>query len=344
MYNVRIEDLPPPKKNESVKEYAIRLGVNPKRFSNAEKTKQMIKHQKDIGKNIKDLIFDTLYENNRFLSSEEILDKINNRIRQNKPKREFKKNYGVDLDNIKDIKIDEEIKIRVVQKWIKELTNEGLVVGSRKTGYSISNILNPKIKIHSEDFGSAILASTMKYIHPHHDTLEENIQRLVESFGLYVLYCFMEGARPYIYKNDERQQPIVEPNDDKKDQLTLSWIENVIDPKEMFDYFMTLLRYQLSNEEIKSRTKTADKILKKSSELYKNDYSMHNLFALKHKHTFASLGYKIKENDDKLPRYEIDDDKITILIRILERKHSILLNYIKYGYDVFNIPSKNSKE
>lgn len=346
--------LPPPKKNESFKQYFSRLGVD---WSKKEQTKGMIEYQKNQSQNIKDLVFDVIFEMNKPVKSKDILHIINNKIKQNnnKIKQEIEQEIknkieSGDIDSheksrqmyfnklFEERKINE-IGIRVIQKKLIELINQGIVVKIPESDYySLSNLLNPEIKIHSKEFGLGLLWSILKRIRPQHDLLEENIQRLVECFGVYILYCFIEATRPFRYDDDNNKKEKKLPSrsletaivSEEKDKLTLSMLENIIDIKEMFNYFLTLIKFQLDDNQIKK--------IQKNRKI--NDIHEPNLIFFKQNAPEFFFPDLVNKDDKKSPRYEINEETIINLTKILEDKFPTSIKYLKHADKIFNMPNK----
>jgi hypothetical protein len=338
---LRFEDLPPPIKNESISNYCFRVfGVD---VTKNDHTKRMVNYQKKQDENNRKMVINTLKEMTKPVTSNEILNFINKNIRQN-VEQEIKNKTEVGDITISNKKPEKEyfnelykkkkIDIKTVQRHLKTLIEQGVVVKIPKSDYySLLNMLNLDIKFDPNGFGHGILRTTMQYIHPHHHILEENIQRLVESFGVYLLYCFIEGSRPYIYK-DNNKKPSIILDIDKKDQLTLSWIENAIDSKEMFGYFLTLMRDQLNDNQIKTKYENN----KHSFECNKEDeYLINNLHAFRfwNPEYFHPDSELIKKRQS--PKYELDINKIDIVRQILKDKYGSIISNLENAFDKFDM-------
>lgn len=333
--SLRLKDLPPPIKNESIKDYCFRVfGVDVNKNNH---TKRMVDYQKKQDANNRNKVINAFKEMTKPVTSNEILNFINNKIQQ-EVEQEIKNkieagditlsNKKPEKEYFKELYKKKKIDIKTVQRHLKILIDQGVVVKIPKTNYySLLNMLNLNIKFDPKGFGQGILRTAMQYIHPYHHTLEENIQRLVESFGIYLLYCFIEGARPYIYK-DSNKKPSIILDLDKKDQLTLSWIENAIDQKEMFGYFLTLMRDQLNDKNIKKSNRRNDKI--------DDDYLIQNLHAFRHWNP-EYFHKDIESVKRQFPKYELDINKIETLRQILKDKYGPIIANLENAFDKFDM-------
>src|SRR6476660_7061747 len=72
--------------------------------------------------------------------------------------------------------------------------------------------------------------------------LEKNLDELVKIFGIYVVFCFIEAARP-TSSNDSSTTTNLE-----KDRLADSWIKNVFTLWNMYNSFIAAITYQLDDK------------------------------------------------------------------------------------------------
>ena len=78
-------------------------------------------------------------------------------------------------------------------------------------------------------------------------TFEHNIKQLVESFGFYMLLCFIHGARPIDNESLSGKN---------KDEIITNWLNKVINPQNTFEYFLAAINNQVYDEmKIKSDRK-----------------------------------------------------------------------------------------
>jgi hypothetical protein len=126
----------------------------------------------------------------------------------------------------------ETMSLTAVKTNLKDLCGLGLVINLNGR-YSIHDKMRSDIRYFASQFGSEALAYTMSMHFPTIATLEQNLDELIEIFGSYVLYSFIEAGRPVI---DEHMT-----NADK-DKLSSGWIQNVFAPLDMYDYFLTVFK------------------------------------------------------------------------------------------------------
>lgn len=80
-------------------------------------------------------------------------------------------------------------------------------------------------------------------------TIQQNIAQLVNLFGVYILFCFMETARP-LNKSNEQQSM----GNYQKEQLVSSCLENIISIQGMYNYFLTTIEYLLPANNLDKNT------------------------------------------------------------------------------------------
>ena len=68
------------------------------------------------------------------------------------------------------------------------------------------------------------------------------------------LYCFAEASSLRPAEDEEDNNTI-----DNVDKRILSWLADVLDPHVMYAYFVSILKYQPTDEEVKSHRKTIGK-------------------------------------------------------------------------------------
>jgi hypothetical protein len=76
--------------------------------------------------------------------------------------------------------------------------------------------------------------------------LEENIDTLVEIFGFYTVYCFVEAARP-AKDNNVASNSITSSN---RNDLSLSWTNEVFDHEEMFYSFLGIINSLYNDDKV----------------------------------------------------------------------------------------------
>jgi len=149
------------------------------------------------------------------------------------------------------------IDVRTIQRRLRELKKEGVVGIDEKDGlYRLTEYARTNLKLFGTRFGSIALAEIMDLHYPGLNPLEFNVEELIKIFGVYILYCLTEGARPVahtgVHDNVNRRgryslnKPIVDIL--ARDRLALNWIKDVISSRHMFDYFLAALKYYEDNK------------------------------------------------------------------------------------------------
>lgn len=142
------------------------------------------------------------------------------------------------------------VSLRQIQRILPQLKKEGILGKSLKSHeYFILDKHKESIRYFADTFGESILRSIMDAAHyePGAHSMEYNLEWLIENFGLYIVYCFVEATRP---------MPIY-PSRSSMDDLPYHWVKNVFNPDIMLQYFLAVVRsgpaepsYFLSNDEI----------------------------------------------------------------------------------------------
>jgi DNA-binding transcriptional regulator YhcF (GntR family) len=234
-----------------------------------------------------------------------------------------------------EIAKEEKISLRTVQRQLRKLEQEGFVVYEKKL-YSFSNMERPAVKMHANEFGTALLFSAMKRICPHYSRLEYNITRLVEIIGVYMIYCFLEASKASPTIN------LVEGK--KRDELTISWVKSMLDTTRMFYYFVTLAKTQLGDKEVREIRK---RVFKKKNGIYifsgdieEYTCSLANFMIRKVGRYFIDdLGKKNKRSINSI--LECDPEFIDKVKRILSERYEMVFQEMENAYNLFDITSKD---
>jgi hypothetical protein len=177
--------------------------------------------------------------------------------------------------------------------------------------------------------------------YPGLNSLESNIEELIRIFGLYMLYCLTEGARPVEHprfnENIKRygryslNKSIVE--NLAKDRLALTWIKDVISPRDMLEYFLAVLKYYEENKGYDMRNMIQRPIDDQKEGFFtisiRNSYGnfekpksastlMRERFFL-----ITSKGSDYVAKTNGKPLYELNPDTIKQITRILKEKYGM---------------------
>ena len=141
-----------------------------------------------------------------------------------------------------------DIGLRTIQRAVKGLNQLHIIHKSGKR-YSLgSNALN-EMRYFSEEFATPGVSSITWFPLK---TLEQSLEELILRYGAFIIFVFIEGARPIISNH---------PNDniDKK-KLFDSWLQNALPVREMFDLFFELYRAKENNSDTELAEKTIQKL------------------------------------------------------------------------------------
>jgi hypothetical protein len=138
-------------------------------------------------------------------------------------------------------------------------------------------------------------------------TLEENIKALVNVFGTYIVYCFTEASSLKPGEGEDAKNTI-----ENTDKLITSWLEDVLDPHDMYATFLSIMKYQPTDKEVIRYRKTVGK---------KGWKLMRNMSYLPYPEDGVLKTRMLDENDSK---YEIDERRVN---RILEKIYELYPEY-----------------
>ena len=181
-------------------------------------------------------------------------------------------------DELEEMIQKRSIVMRTIMRRLKKLSDEEHVLDHVNNTYSIKDTLKSDIRLYARDFGILALSEIMKRdYHPSHNTLERNTEELIKAFGVYVVYCFAQAARPLtsttgIDKHGDKSQT--------SDKLVSFWIQNVLSPLEMYNYFFAAIDSRRHQNDMKStkrsfyelETETVEKILDTIEKKYPDHY------------------------------------------------------------------------
>jgi hypothetical protein len=145
--------------------------------------------------------------------------------------------------------IQKPLSVRQIQRILPQLKDEGVI--DKKSDSHEYFVVTEKyykegIKHSASAFGGTVLDTIMQVHWPTLFTFEENLQKLIELFGLYVVYCFVEAARPIIIHQNQNQNSSSKQND----MIVYHWLKNVFNPNTMFLYFLSVIKNQPEDKEV----------------------------------------------------------------------------------------------
>jgi hypothetical protein len=135
---------------------------------------------------------------------------------------------------------------RTILRTIQKMVKRGMMQEYPHNLYSLTNEVESNIKYHAPQFGGFALANLMGIHWPTLFPLEANLKKLVEIFGVFLLYCFIEAARRVENVGDKKKLKDIW---NEKDDLSRSWIQNVFSSMNMYEYFLATFQNQPSDRE-----------------------------------------------------------------------------------------------
>ncbi len=112
--------------------------------------------------------------------------------------------------------------------------------------YRIIDKVKRDIRYWSHEFGVSILDELMRCYFPRVLKFEENIEQLINIFGIYIIYCLAKAAHPPVSKGDSHK------NNLDRDLLVVSWVNEVFNPQRMLDYFVAIMTSLPPDDKVES--------------------------------------------------------------------------------------------
>jgi len=306
---------------------------------------KLVERKRNQNNSNKQTVYETLLQVGKPSTSTEIFNKINSML-LSKCNREFQAQIHSSKIPSRNNKLyweklwkENRITLRTVQRQLRKLHEEGYLEYHDRR-YSFSSMEFPKVKLWAKDFGLTVLDSAMKRIFPYYSRLDYNLTRLIEIFGTYIVYCFIEATRPI----SNSQKHI---SSQKRDQLAISWVESMLDPRQMFYYFVTLCKTQLDDQDVRDMRK---KIFRMINGMYifrggLEEYtdSLSKLMPSKVKFRLDDNHKKIndRENHSVL---ESDSEIVEKLKKILLEKYEMVFLEMEATYKLFDVKNKEGAE
>lgn len=215
-----------------------------------ERYRKIIDRKKEQSQTNRQLVFEAMKWLGRPATSTEIFNYIHNRLL-----RKFEKEFEdlrvsgkIPASNNESYRNklwkQKGINLRTVQRQLDSLSRDGFLIHNKKY-YSLSSMDYPEAKIWAKEFGSAALSFVMRLLYPEYNRFEYNMKILVQIFGAFLIYCFIEAARPI---SDNKKNPIP---GNRRDELALSWIDSMVDPRRLFYYFVAFTKSQPEEEQVR---------------------------------------------------------------------------------------------
>lgn len=255
-----------------------------------------------VGKNNKQRVIEAIIDMGEMVTPKEIIEYMSNlerkKIEQNHPDYSNKHKDNLARKNA--------MKERTVKRWLRILNNEGIAI--KKGGrYSIHDKIKSDYRYFGQRFGRGALHLLMKAHWGGTYTLQENTEALINIFGIYVLFCFAEASKSFKIADQ------AEDTTDNIDKRISSWVLDVLDPSNMFAYFLSIMKYQPDNKEVMRyrRSGLDDRHLTSGAKKRKGSYL-----------PFIEDGViKPILQDEKETKYTIDETIINRMIEIISEKY-----------------------
>jgi hypothetical protein len=225
---------------------------------------------------------------------------------------------------------------RTIHRHLYFLVEEGLV-GHFGYKYYIVDKAKRNIEYWSHEFGVSILDALMRCYFPHVLKFEENIEQLINIFGIYTAYCLAKAAQPPVNEGDGHK------NNPDRDSFVISWVNDVFNPQRMLDYFVAIMASLPPDEKVESiRNNTfvkvhakypswLDKIKKIDSppsakhikwrDTDGRDFSPEDACVIRTKRFWNLLYSKAKSDDITEKSNFVLEVDIPQIIRVLEKKY-----------------------
>jgi hypothetical protein len=209
-------------------------------------------------------------------------------------------------------KTKKSLSLRMIQRYLPKLEKEG-VLGHLSNEYFILH----KGLYFAQDFGSAILNVIMETHYPTLYVFEDNLRRLIELFGVYMIYCFIEASRPL-------GEEMVLKSAADSDRLSDFWAKEMVDVDGMYRSFLTALQNQPDdNKDVKRNLKSLETDQKKGLV----DYYGKKIFwppttADFSRELFIKIPYSLDDYPAR-PLYSLDHNKINKITKILQKRYSL---------------------
>jgi hypothetical protein len=149
---------------------------------------------------------------------------------------------------------EQAITIRTVHRKLSSLVREGLL--HRASGkYELTSKAKSDVRYFAQEVGNDILTELMYTYIPAAYSLEKNVDFMVRLFGVYLLFCFIETARPvsHVKENDQIYGP-------SKHEVISSCLQHLVRVEDMFDYFLSTLDYLTSDDDAMKRKYHKDRL------------------------------------------------------------------------------------
>jgi hypothetical protein len=141
--------------------------------------------------------------------------------------------------------------LRSVKESLKRLTIR-MELENEHGVYRFHDRMKFEYRYFGRRFAETALHYLMRVRYPATYNVEENTDILIDLFGTYVLYCFIEAMRSI--KGSKRRKADLE-------NLMSSWVQDALNPANMFIHFATIMDNQLDNNGTENTNSNKEKPL-----------------------------------------------------------------------------------
>jgi hypothetical protein len=220
--------------------------------------------------------------------------------------------------------------IRTVQRWLKQLKEQGLVEYSNRR-YSLTDKAQD-VKYWADKFGISALANIMRSHFPTVYRFDANLDILIELIGTYVVYAFTEAARPV--KDYGFPMSLAE-----KDKICKSWIQHVFPIWDMYNYFLAAIKYHPGDKHVDDYVETNYKDHGDGTGEFVDDNGESARLPTTSDLRFKLWLFVVSKDAmySKLvkPIYELDEEKIEAIDESLKRRNRFFYNALTAARNQF---------
>ena len=137
---------------------------------------------------------------------------------------------------------EQTVDIRTVHRKLSSLVQEG-VLKKEHGFYELTIKAKSDVRYFAREFGNDLLNLLMRNYLPGENSLEENAKFMVKLFGTYVLFCFIETAKPVRPTNEHSRMYGL-----MNHEVIHSCLQNIVQIDKMFHHFLSVLEYLLNDE------------------------------------------------------------------------------------------------
>lgn len=167
----------------------------------------------------------------------------------------MRKEKGKQSVNLRTVQRD--LLYFVKMEWIKEV----------KKKYFISEDFLRRTRISPFHIGEEMLVTIMDLHTPLYNTMEKNLKELVTLFGTYMVACMLEASKPIedLFFTSRKLKTLTFK---EKCEFTDNWLEQIIDTKLMYMYFVQTFLNQPDDKIVKKLKKVYFKGMKNNKYIY----------------------------------------------------------------------------